>query len=167
MSRIKELSKEELEYRKKLKQMAQSGIDMTERVYVPSNNFAEWYAQSLSAIAQLCIAANRKLPFKDDEFDLIIFDPPHLIHAGDNSWLKLKYGCLPKDWSTYIKAGFDECMRVLKPTGTLLFKWSNNQIPFTKVFNVIDQKPILGDRRGSTRWSVFIKGERKDESRNI
>lgn len=58
MSRNKELSKEELEYRKKLKQMAQSGIDMTERVYVPSNNFAEWYAQSLSAIAQLCIAAN-------------------------------------------------------------------------------------------------------------
>lgn len=58
MNRIKELSKEELEYRKKLKQMAQSGIDMTERVYVPSNNFAEWYAQSLSAIAQLCIAAN-------------------------------------------------------------------------------------------------------------
>lgn len=58
MSRIKELSKEELEYRKKLKQMAQSGIDMTERDYVPSNNFAEWYAQSLSAMAQLCIAAN-------------------------------------------------------------------------------------------------------------
>ena len=58
MSRNKELSNEELEYRKKLKQMAQSGIDMTERVYVPSNNFAEWYAQSLSAIAQLCIAAN-------------------------------------------------------------------------------------------------------------
>lgn len=103
------------------------------------------------------IADFRKLPFKDDEFDLVIFDPPHLIHAGDNSWLKLKYGCLPKDWSAYIKAGFDECMRVLKPTGTLLFKWSSNQIPFTKVFNVIGQKPILGDRRGSTRWSVFIK----------
>lgn len=58
MSRIKKLSKEEREYRKKLKQMAQSGIDMTERDYVPSNDFAEWYAQSLSAMAQLCIAAN-------------------------------------------------------------------------------------------------------------
>ena len=23
-----------------------------------------------------------------------------------------------KDWAPYIKAGFDECMRVLKPTGT-------------------------------------------------
>ncbi|QHJ82663.1 MAG: hypothetical protein [Bacteriophage sp.] len=31
---------------------------MTERDYVPSNDFAEWYAQSLSAMAQLCIAAN-------------------------------------------------------------------------------------------------------------
>lgn len=58
MSRNKELSNEELEYRKKLKQMAQSGIDMTERDYVPSNNFADWYADSLSAMAQLCIAAN-------------------------------------------------------------------------------------------------------------
>lgn len=63
-----------------------------------------------------------------------------------------------------IKAGFDECMRVLKPTGTLLFKWSNNQIPFNKVFNVIDQKPILGDRRGTTRWSVFIKGAENGQS---
>ena len=108
------------------------------------------------------IADFRKLPFKDDEFDLVIFDPPHLIHAGDNSWLKLKYGSLPKDWPIYIKAGFDECMRVLKPTGTLLFKWSNNQIPFNKVFNVIGQEPILGDRRGSTRWSVFIKGAKND-----
>ena len=50
------------------------------------------------------IADFRKLPFKNDEFDLVTFDPPHLIHAGDNSWLKLKYGCLPNDWSTYIKA---------------------------------------------------------------
>ena len=45
------------------------------------------------------IADFRKLPFKNDEFYLVIFDPPHLIHAGDNSWLKLKYGCLPKNWS--------------------------------------------------------------------
>jgi len=57
-NRIKELSKEEIEYRKKLKQMAQSGIDMAGRDYVPSNNFADWYADSLSAMAQLCIAAN-------------------------------------------------------------------------------------------------------------
>lgn len=48
-------------------------------------------------------------------------------------------------------------MRVLKPTGTLLFKWSNNQIEFNEIFKAIGQRPILGDRRGGTRWSVFIK----------
>ena len=110
------------------------------------------------------IADFRKLPFKNNEFDLVIFDPPHLIRAGKKSWLKLKYGCLPKNWAPYIKAGFDECMRVLKPTGTLLFKWSNNQVSFNKVFSVIGQKPILGDHRGSTRWSVFIKEQSKDKN---
>lgn len=103
------------------------------------------------------VADFRNMPFSNDTFDLVIFDPPHLIKAGDHSWLKMKYGVLPDEWQDYIKKGFDECMRVLKPTGTLLFKWSNNQIEFNKVFKAIGQKPILGDRRGSTRWSVFIK----------
>lgn len=104
------------------------------------------------------VADFRNIPFDDDTFDLVIFDPPHLIRAGENSWLKMKYGILPEsDWQSYIKKGFDECMRVLKPTGTLLFKWSNNQIEFNQVFKAIGRKPILGDRRGETRWSVFIK----------
>lgn len=104
------------------------------------------------------VADFRNMPFANDTFDLVIFDPPHLIKAGDHSWLKMKYGVLPEeDWQDYIKKGFDECMRVLKPTGILLFKWSNNQIKFNQVFKAIGRKLIMGDRRGSTRWSVFIK----------
>ena len=103
------------------------------------------------------IADFRDLPFEDNEFDLVIFDPPHLIHAGNSSWLKIKYGRLPEDWPNYINKGFRECLRVLKPTGTLLFKWSNNQISFSEVFKAIGQKPILGDKRGNTRWSIYIK----------
>lgn len=88
----------------------------------------------------------------------------HLMQRGDKSWLKIKYGLLPKDdWQSYISYGFAECMRVLKPTGTLLFKWSSDQISFRDVFKAIGQKPILGDRRGRTRWSVFIKGKEKCE----
>ena len=53
-----------------------------------------------------------------------------------------------------------EAMRVLKPTGTLLFKWNQDQIPFRLVLATIavdGYKPILGDKRSKTRWSVFIK----------
>lgn len=100
----------------------------------------------------------RNMDFADNTFDLVIFDPPHLLRAGKKSWLRLKYGTLPQhEWQAYLKTGFDECLRVLKPTGTLLFKWSTDQISFAEVLKAIDQKPILGDKRGHTRWSVFIK----------
>ena len=39
----------------------------------------------------------RDLPFDDNTFDLVVFDPPHLLHAGKNSWLRLKYGVLPEN----------------------------------------------------------------------
>ena len=38
-----------------------------------------------------------KLPMKDNTYYLVVFDPPHLINVGDNSWLAKKYGKLPKD----------------------------------------------------------------------
>ena len=40
------------------------------------------------------VADFRDMPFEDNEFDLVVFDPPHLIHAGENSWLAKKYGKL-------------------------------------------------------------------------
>ena len=111
------------------------------------------------------VADFRKMPFEDNTFDLVVFDPPHLVRAGENSWLKMKYGVLPEeDWQDYIKKGFDECMRVLKPTGTLLFKWSNNQIEFNQVFQAIGRKPILGDRRGEPDGQYSLR--RKDENYN-
>ena len=27
------------------------------------------------------------LPFQDNTFHMVVFDPPHLLHAGDDSWL--------------------------------------------------------------------------------
>ena len=50
-------------------------------------------------------------------------------------------------------------MRVLKPTGTMLFKWNEDQIPVKEVFKAFGQQPILGDMRSKTKWSVFIKNE--------
>ena len=39
----------------------------------------------------------RAMPFADGTFPLVVFDPPHLIHAGPKSWLAAKYGRLSDD----------------------------------------------------------------------
>ena len=33
------------------------------------------------------VADFRDMPFEDDVFDMVVFDPPHLRHVGENSWL--------------------------------------------------------------------------------
>lgn len=63
----------------------------------------------------------RKMPFDDNSFNLVVFDPPHLIYAGKSSWLRQKYGCLNKDtWRNDLHRGFAECFRVLKAGGVLV-----------------------------------------------
>ena len=52
----------------------------------------------------------RHLPVPDNTYDMVVFDPPHLVKVGDNSWLAKKYGKLPPEWKPYLKQGFDECM---------------------------------------------------------
>lgn len=99
----------------------------------------------------------RDIPFKDKEFDLVVFDPPHLIRAGDNSWMAKKYGKLEREtWPQDIKQGFDECMRVLKPTGTLIFKWNEEQIKLREILDVVGKEPLFGNKRAKTHWLTFV-----------
>lgn len=99
----------------------------------------------------------RNMPFEDNTFKMVVFDPPHLIHAGETSWLGQKYGILPSDWPEYIKQGFSECMRVLEPFGTLAFKWNEEQIKTSEILKSIDYKPLFGDKRSKTHWMIFMK----------
>lgn len=90
----------------------------------------------------------------------MIFDPPHLIKGGDNSWLVKKYGRLNPDWSIQLRKGFDECMRVLDNFGTLVFKWNETQIPVSKIIEILGQQPLLGHKSGrsaQTHWLLFMK----------
>ncbi|WP_413539021.1 class I SAM-dependent methyltransferase [Enterococcus malodoratus] len=99
----------------------------------------------------------RDMPFEDNEFDLVVFDPPHLIHAGESSWLAKKYGRLDELWPEDIRQGFAECMRVLRPSGTLIFKWNEDQIPLSDVLEAIGEQPLFGNKRSKTHWLVFMK----------
>lgn len=56
----------------------------------------------------------KNLPFNDESFRVVVFDPPHLVRAGKKSWLAKKYGKLGECWKDDIKKGFSECFRVLE-----------------------------------------------------
>ena len=102
----------------------------------------------------------RDLPFPDNTFSLVCFDPPHLVSAGPRSWLALKYGKLENCWKTDLSQGFSECFRVLKPEGTLVFKWNEDQIPVREILQLTPEKPLFGNRCGRTsksHWLVFHK----------
>lgn len=102
----------------------------------------------------------RNMPCEDSSFYLVVFDPPHLIHAGEESWLAKKYGKLDEgNWQEYISRGFSECMRVLRPNGTLIFKWNEEQIKLSEVLKAIGYKPLFGNKRSKTHWLVFFKEE--------
>ena len=103
------------------------------------------------------IADFRNIPFDNETFHLVIFDPPHLLKAGDTSFLKLKYGRLDASWKEDIKQGLAECWRVLKQNGTMVFKWNEEQITLPMVKPLLPCEPLIGQRRGKTIWLVFFK----------
>lgn len=102
----------------------------------------------------------RALPFADESFSLIAFDPPHLVRAGPRSWLAAKYGKLGSDWRDDLSAGFAECFRVLKTDGVLVFKWSEVQIATREVLALTPQRPLFGHpsaKKSGTHWFCFMK----------
>ena len=102
----------------------------------------------------------RALPFTDGAFHLVVFDPPHLLQNGRSGWLAKKYGKLGADWREDLSAGFAECFRVLRPNGTLIFKWNEHEIPVSQILALTPEAPLFGNRCGKTaksHWIVFMK----------
>ena len=103
----------------------------------------------------------RKMKFKNNSFQLVVFDPPHLAKAGQSSYLAQKYGLLDKEnWETDIRQGFTECFRVLKPNGVLIFKWSEVEKKVSDIIKLAPYRPLFGHRSGKsqkTHWLCFMK----------
>lgn len=103
------------------------------------------------------VADFRNIPFSDNSFKLVVFDPPHLLRVGEKSWLAKKYDRLSENWQEDIKQGFEECFRVLEPYGILVFKWNEEQIKLSEILKLTNKVPLFGNKRAKTHWLVFLK----------
>lgn len=134
----------------------------TETIYMDNRTEDTRLCDSRRLIVKPDIIADfRNMPFEDESFYLVVFDPPHLKRAGDKSFLKLKYGRLNSTWKDDIEQGLSECWRVLKQNGTMVFKWNEEQIALPMIKDLLPCEPIIGQRRGKTIWLVFFKSEEK------
>jgi SAM-dependent methyltransferase len=102
------------------------------------------------------------LPFADETFSCVILDPPHRVAKSCTGNLLKAYGALNGEWRENLRLGFAECFRVLKPCGTLVFKWCDSDVPLQEVLALTPEKPLIGNRKpatSKTHWILFIKSE--------
>lgn len=100
------------------------------------------------------------LPFRSDYFDQVVFDPPHFARNGATSWVGLKYGTLSGEWRDTLRRGFEECFRVLRSGGTLIFKWCSFEVPLSQILALTPERPLFGHRSGKnslTHWVAFVR----------
>jgi hypothetical protein len=99
------------------------------------------------------------LPFADEAFHMVVFDPPHVARTEPRGAVTRKFGVLSGDWREMLRAGFAECFRVLKPNGALVFKWGESQFPVAEILALTPHRALFGHRtRKTTYWAVFMKG---------
>jgi len=103
----------------------------------------------------------RDMPYENESFHHVVFDPPHVRNISMKSVTGFSYGSLNKEtWQDDLRLGFAECFRVLKPNGTLIFKWNEVDIPLREVLALTPEKPLYGHRSGkkaNTHWVAFVK----------
>ena len=109
----------------------------------------------------------RNMPYENESFYHVVFDPPHVRNISLKSVVGFSYGSLDKEtWQEDLTKGFAECFRVLKENGTLIFKWNEVDIPLKEVLKLTTQKPLYGHRSGkkaNTHWVSFIKNVRPED----
>ena len=83
----------------------------------------------------------------DESFQFIVYDPPHMKRPAGNyatGNLTKDYGALKSDsWEHDIQEAFKELWRVLKPTGILIFKWNDHDIPLAKISKFFPTEPLI------------------------
>jgi len=108
-----------------------------------------------------------KLEFDNNCFDMVLFDPPHIVqNKPDSSKCMAYYSYLPSDkWQSILQKGINELFRVLKPQGVFIFKWAERAKPIKDIVKLFPYPPIFGNRTWKANpsksnevyWLVFLK----------
>ena len=103
-------------------------------------------------------------PFPDNYFDMIVFDPPHLLVGKDKKPPNMtqKYGMLDKEtWRNDLRIGLKKLFSILKPNGIFVLKWCENDISIEEVLKLFPYPPLFGSnikkKVSTTYWILFIK----------
>lgn len=107
---------------------------------------------------------SKKLDFPDWSFHHICWDIPHVVaEPNEKSIILTKYGVLNPTWEKDVANGFKELWRVLKPYGTLNFKYADIDIKVSKMLSLFPVQPLYGTRTKKavnghgTYWFTFVK----------
>ncbi len=92
------------------------------------------------------LADTRALPFRDDSFDLAVFDPPH-TNCGPNGQMSARYGhsTMAEIRNLILETG-REAARCRRAGGLLALKWSDRDIALTVVMGLMSPqwRPLFG-----------------------
>jgi tRNA G10 N-methylase Trm11 len=103
------------------------------------------------------------IPCPDNTFHCVIFDPPHIVAEKITGSMHKYYGVLSGEWREMLRKGFSECFRVLKPNGTLVFKWCESSVSLREILALTPEQPVIGNRKpatSKTHFVIFLKQER-------
>jgi len=109
------------------------------------------------------------LKFDDEWFDMVLFDPPHIIQKKKSKnpiKMEVYYSYLPSDsWKQILSSGISELFRVLKPCGVFVFKWCETDIGIDEILRLFPYPPLFGNhtkdlnkaKSDTVHWLIFIK----------
>lgn len=115
----------------------------------------------------------RHTPFADGEFDLVVFDPPHMA-IGPKAQMAQRYGSFSTSYIRELVAdAFREFRRVLRPDGLVAFKWNDHDTSMQKVLApVTGFEPLVGVRvaqrvhhESETSWVLLRRADRDEQTR--
>jgi SAM-dependent methyltransferase len=148
----------------------------TRMMWLDKNNLHALFLDQRSEVCPDVVGDCRDLfQFADESFRLVVIDLPHHIKPlpfegkrkdRTNRFAKC-YGLPlnPETWPLDIKMSIEEGLRVLKPYGVLLFKWTTIHIKVKDVIAVFPVKPLFqnalnghsASKKAQTYWFCFMK----------